>query len=110
MTALPTALMVDAVLRKCNAAAIPVYVARRGTDGGTVLVKIVMRGQGCVLLNQARDMDGNAGWMAVFDDHPVDEKKADAYIQRSLARDPDVWVIEVEDASGQNPFEGKIFR
>lgn len=107
---LPTALWVDAHMRKCMSAAIPVYVLHKGAHAaGTVMVKIVMRGKGCILLNQTRDMDGNTGWMQVFDDAPVDEPKADAYIKRSIDRDPDVWVIEVEDPNGENPFDGKIF-
>jgi hypothetical protein len=107
---LPTALWVDAHMRKCMTQAIPVYVLHKGAHAsGTVMVKIVMRGQGCHLYNQGRDMDGQLGWMQVFDDAPVDEPRADAYIRRSIERDPDVWVIEVEDASGKNPFEGKLF-
>jgi hypothetical protein len=39
----------------------------------------------------------------------ADDPRVDQYIQRSISHDPDVWVIEVEDASGKNPFEGKVF-
>lgn len=107
---IPTHVWVDAHLRQCTARGVPVYVTHKGAlAAGTVMVKIVMRGKGAKLLNQSRDMDGNMGWMDVFDGEPVDEKKADEYIQRTLKRDPDVWVIEVEDAEGKNPFEGKVF-
>lgn len=107
---LPTGLWVDAHLRRCMTAAIPVYVVHKGAyASGTVMVKIVVRGAGCFLLNQMRDVDGVMGWMQVFDDAPVEERRADEHIKRSITRDPDIWVIEVEDATGKNPFEGKIF-
>lgn len=107
---LPTELWVGAHLRALHARNIPVYVVRKGAlASGTVMLKIVMPGKTCKLLNQSRDIDGNMGWMDMFDGEIVDEAKADAYIQRSMSRDPDLWVIEIEDKSGQNPFEGKIF-
>lgn len=107
---IPTDIWVTAHIRQCAAKGVPVYVTHKGAfAAGTVMVKIVMRQKGCILLNQTRDMDGNMGWMKVFDEETVDEKRADEYIQKSIKRDPDVWVVEVEDDSGKNPFEGKIF-
>jgi len=111
---LPTELWVTAHIRQCAAKGLPIYVARKGAPAaGTVMVKIVMKGPGketlCKLLNQSRDSDGKLGWMDVFDSAVVDEPRADQYIQKAVQRDPDVWVIEVEDASGKNPFEGKVF-
>ena len=107
---IPTELWVGAHIRQCAAKGVPVYVAHKGAlASGTVMVKIILRDRTCKLLNQSRDMDGNTGWMAIFEGAAVDEKKADEYVQRALKRDPDVWVVEVEDADGKNPFEGKIF-
>lgn len=98
-------------MRQCMAKGLPVTVARKGeATGGTVMVKIVLgRSEGCKLLSQSRDENGVMGWMAVFDGEAVSEAKADEYITRSTKRDPDLWVIEVEDKTGANPFEGKIF-
>lgn len=106
---LPTDLWVSATLRQCSARGIPVYVAHKGSAGGTVIVRIDIRGKGAKVLTQGRDLDGKMGWMDVFDGEIVDEARASQYTQRSVSRDPDVWVIEVEDANGQNPFEGKVF-
>lgn len=107
---LPTELWVTAHLRQCATRGIPYYIVHKGAEAaGTVMVKILIPGSGCKLLNQSRDDEGNMGWMDVFNGETVEEKKADDYIQRNLKRDPDVWVVEVEDKSGKNPFEGKIF-
>lgn len=106
---IPTDVWVTAQVRALSARGMPVYVLYKGAlAAGTVMVKVVVRGQGVQLFDQARDMDGKTGWMRIFDDGLVDEKKADEYIQRSRKRDPDLWVIEVEDSDGNNPFEGKI--
>ena len=39
---------------------------------------------------------------------PVSEADADAYIQRQVKYDPDVWVLEIEDRKGQYKLDGKI--
>lgn len=106
---LPAALWVAAHLRRCSAAAVPVYVARRGdADGGAVLLKLNQGAAGCRVLAQTRDADGALAWLAAFDNLPVAETDADAYIARAVSRDPDLWVIEIEHRDGWHPFEGRV--
>jgi len=105
---LPTELWVKAHLRRCNAEAIPTVVVRKGdATGGTVLLKLVQTGAGCRVLTQVRDLDGRLGWLSALSDTPVDEPEADAYIARAVARDPDLWVLEIETRDGRHPFEGR---
>jgi hypothetical protein len=107
---LPTDLWVSAHLRQCAAKGIPVYVVHKGAlAAGTVMLRLIMRGKGSKILNQSRNIDGDLGWMDPFDGEVIDDAKAEQYIKRSIDRDPDVWVIEVEDVEGKNPFEGKVF-
>ena len=107
---LPTDLWVMGHLRRCNDEAVPAMVVRKGeAKGGTLLLKVNLLEQGCRLLSQARDIDGNLGWLAAFDGGLVPEADADAYIARAVKRDPDVWVIEIEHRDGWHPFEGKVF-
>ena len=106
---LPTELQVAAHLRHCTALGLPVYIVRKGSAAGTVLLKIILHGQECRLFNQIRDMDGKLGWMGLYEDVIIKETRVDQYIQQAVKTDPDIWVIEVENADGQNPFEGKIF-
>ena len=39
---------------------------------------------------------------------PVSEAEADAYIERQVKYDPDVWILEIEDRRGQYQMDGKI--
>jgi hypothetical protein len=106
---LPTELWVKAHLRRCHVEAIPVVVLHKGeATGGTVLLKVLQRDSGCRVLSQIRDMEGRLGWLSALGEGPVAETDADSYIQRAVARDPDVWVIEVETRDGSHPFEGKM--
>lgn len=107
---LPTALYVDAHLRRLDAAGVYYYILQRGAyASGTILLKINGFENGCVLLQQQRNLDGQMGWMKMLKGDTGSESDADAYIQRAIARDPDLWAIEVENRALENPFEGRIF-
>ncbi len=98
---------VQANLRRCAVATIPAFVVRRGDrERGMVLVKINTLREGCKVLTQLRDLAGRLGWLAALDGKLVPETEADAYIARQVDRDPDLWVVEIEDRKGRNWFEG----
>jgi hypothetical protein len=104
---LPTDFWVMAHVRRLNSEGIPATVARRGDrGGGTVLLKLNQLEAGCRVLVQARGADGTLGWLEALGGGLVPEREADAYISRAVGRDPDLWVIEVEDRQGRNPFAG----
>lgn len=106
---LKTRLAVQAAVRVCTIRAVPVVVARRGDpDAGTILVKLNRLELGCCVLTQARTAAGEPAWMRATGEAPVDEATADAYIARQVQRDPDLWVVEIEDREGRPVFEGPI--
>lgn len=102
---IPTYLWLEAKMRELSTQGIGVYVVNRGDKaGGLVLLKISdMTGQ-CRVLTQQRNLDGDLLWMAALKEEITDEKSADEYIARACNRDPDLWVIEIEDRDMKNPF------
>lgn len=106
---LPTALWVDAHLRRLNEMGQGHYIVHKGAyAAGMVMVKVNLLNGTCDILVQTRGLDGILGWMRAVGDEPGAEQEADAYIRRAIERDPDLWVIEIEDRHGKNPFEGKL--
>ena len=108
---LPTSLWVEGHLHNLTVKAIHFYIIRKGNPAsGIVMVKLNNLEGKARLLTQQRDiMTYKLGWIAALAEEIVEEAQADAYIQRAISRDPDLWVIEVEDREMQNPFDGDIF-
>jgi hypothetical protein len=96
-------LWIKAHIRRCNAQAIPAMVVRRGDDqAGALIIKVNHLGPGCMVLAPANSMDGSRQWRRAMGDDLVPEAEADAYIERQLNMDPDIWVLEIEDRQGRH--------
>ena len=102
---IPTYLWVEGKIRELGARGIGVYVVCRGEKmGGLVLLKISDCTAHCKLLVQQRDLDGVMGWGNALNEEICMQEQADDYIKRAIDRDPDLWVIEIEDKEMINPF------
>ena len=99
---------VSMALRLGDIAGRPGAVLRRGDpDSGGILC--VLRGrEGLQVLSQVRDAESRPAWMRATGNAPVDQQTADAYVDRQVQRDPDLWVVEFEAPGLRPPFEGKI--
>lgn len=106
---LKSAMWIKALIRRCDLAAIPVAVLARGDDdAGAILLKFNGRDTGCLVLVQARGNDGELLWMRATGPTPVAEADADAYIERQRRRDPDLWVVEIENGSAGTVIDARI--
>lgn len=101
---------VQAQIRMCDINCIPIMVRHKGdADSGAILLKLDQGNAGCSVLSQVRDIDGNPGWMYGGGGQFIPEGDAESYIKRQIQRDPDLWVLEIEDQQGRYELDGKIF-
>jgi hypothetical protein len=102
---LPTELWVSAGLHRCSLEAVPAVVIRKGErQSGMVILRIDQRDRGTIVLTQSRDLDENLVWFPANDGAAYTSAEANAYVDRAVSRDPDVWVIEIEHREGWHPF------
>jgi hypothetical protein len=99
---------VSMALRMSDMAGRGAAVLRKGDpDSGGILC--VLRGRsGQVVLAQARDAEGRPAWLRGTGDAPVEEAVADAYVERQVKRDPDLWVVEFDAPDLLPPFEARM--
>jgi hypothetical protein len=96
---LPAGLWIAAFLRRCDLAAVPAYVRHRGdADRGMILVWVHdLPRDRCRLLQQGRDQRGRLVFHDARDEDPyIDPLRAAEQVRRARARDPDIWVVEVD--------------
>lgn len=89
---------IKAQLRLCDLNCMPAVIARRGdVDAGQILIKVMKSRTSCDLLARRFDAQGRRAWMILVQGA---ESDCDAYIAREADIDPDLWVLEIEDAHG----------
>lgn len=99
-----TALWVGAALRAASVHGQMGAVLRHGDDDAGGVLAVLRTRAGLVVLAQTRTADGAPAWLRGTGPAAVDQASADAYVERQLARDPDLWVVEFETPDGLPPF------
>ncbi len=100
---------VQAQVRICDLNCLPIVVMRKGDeDAGAILLKLARRDGVAEVLVQVRTPEGKSGWMRGAGGGETTDAAADAYIGRQVARDPDLWVIEIQDPDGRYRPDGGI--
>ena len=106
---LKAAIWVKAHLRRCAVEGIQAVIVRHGDDtAGSVLIKLNQFDIGCCVLSPSNRGDGARIWLRATGTAPVAEADADGYIARQVKRDPDLWVIEIEDRQGRHCLDDPV--
>ncbi|MEG3163725.1 DUF1491 family protein [Sphingomonas sp. PB2P19] len=93
---LPANMLATALLRRVNDSGGFGMVLAKGTTDGSILVIALERGTAPKLLERGLGPDGRT---VLIDSTPADDP--DGYWRRRRARDPDLWVIEVDIADAE---------
>ncbi len=91
---------VYALIRRVQLAGAFATLLRKGdARAGAVLVRTIDRKTGRArLYAEATGADGQSLWMQPVES--TEERDLDAYADRAARIDPDLWVVEIEDADG----------
>lgn len=103
---------VQALVRRVQASFVDggaaAYIAKRGdTDAGGIFVRVNRLDGTAGVLTIFTHMDGDRRWRVVLPPRTL-EREVDAHMQREIKRDPDIWIIDIEDAQGRHFLEEKI--
>lgn len=108
---LKAAIWVKAYVRTCNAAGAQAVVARHGDDdAGAIFIKVTAADRSSRIfapapagLDEATD---DRRWVCISGATPIDEREADARLERERRLDSDMWLVEVEERDGRDFLEG----
>jgi hypothetical protein len=98
---LASGIWVSAYLWRLQMLGIPAYVITRGDEvAGAVLVKLALMDGTARAYTRSFDLQNDTRiWQVLVEGG---EQDVDAAITRQRSFDPDLWVIEVEDARGRD--------
>ncbi len=94
----------SALIRRAEVGGANAVIARKGDpSAGAVLVKVARLDGTGILYAPALGPDGARIWLNLERQGvgPA-ERDIDAYIERRVANDPDLWVVEIEDRQGRH--------
>lgn len=106
---LASGVWVSAYLTRLRLADIPAYVTAKGdATAGAVVVKLALLDGSARAWERRSDlMTGARAWFLLAEG---EEREVDALVSRTRSRDPDLWVIELEDRQGRTLLEEEGLR
>ncbi len=103
---LKTEILVQAGFRYCERAFLVAVLRRRGDpDAGALMIKVSRLDGTAAIFSRIYGFSGGSEWQRATGDEWVSEEAAEKRLESEIRIDPDLWIIEVEDPDGRNPFE-----
>lgn len=98
---LTAGLWVSAYLNRLRLSEIPAYVMAKGdATAGAVLVKVATLDGQALVYERRFDLERDTRiWQVLAQG---DEADMDAILSRAKGRDPDLWILEIEDRAGRS--------
>jgi hypothetical protein len=108
---LKSEIWVKAYLRRCRVEGADALLVRRGdADAGAIYIKVsrldgtaALFGPAPAGLDEARE---DRRWEPCLKAAPAAEAEVDAFLQRQIAFDADIWIVAVEDRAGRHFLNG----
>ncbi|WP_427454539.1 DUF1491 family protein [Litorimonas sp. WD9-15] len=105
MARLKTEIRATALLRRAQGAGAFAAVLRRGDPDAGALWVVTRQGGILHRYVEQMSMSGGREW---FRDGPFTEDEQTLRINKAVDRDPDLWIVEVEDSQGRAFLDGDI--
>ena len=103
---LKTEILVQAGFRHCQRTTLVAVPRRRGDpDAGALMVKVSRLDGTAAIFSRIYGVSGGSEWQHATGEDRVSEEDAEKRLDSGIRIDPDVWIVEVEDPTGRNPFE-----
>lgn len=96
---LATHMVVTALIRQFSAMGDFATVLHKGDPiAGTLLLVSRIKGRNPALFEQFPGANDTRNWLPVFDQDIDNEQKTSDYLERRIAKDRDIWVLELDVA------------
>jgi hypothetical protein len=106
---LKTDILARALVRESARDGRSAMVLRKGdaTAGGILVVLVSRTGEG-VVLSQTRTPEGDPAWIRTSGPSSLRAQDMQAFLDRQMKYDPDLWVLEIESDDFSPPFQATL--
>ena len=103
---LKTELFVQAGIRYCESILVTAMLRRQGdSEAGAIFVKVARLDGTSSLFTRTPSFIEDVKWQSCTGDGWLPDEKIEERLVKEIKIDPDIWIIEIENPRGENPFE-----